>query len=88
MTLENWKFINTFAPWLSAIGTILAVVVSLYLAYTSRRQKLKPTVSITFMVTQGQKEKIYPEYVSLRAINIDHNKDKITEIDKAQKNEN
>ena len=80
MTLEDWKFINTFAPWLSAIGTLLAVVVSLYLAYTSRRQKLKPTVSITFMVTQGQKEKIYPEYVSLKAINIGHTKVKITNI--------
>jgi len=29
---ETWKFINTFAPWFSAIGTILAVVTSLYSA--------------------------------------------------------
>lgn len=80
MTLEDWKFINTFAPWLSAIGTLLAVVVSLYLAYTSRRQKLKPTASIMYMVTQGQKEEIYPKYVWLRASNIGHTKVKVTNI--------
>src|SRR5882672_594175 len=32
MDQDTWRFINTFAPWFSAIGTFTAVVVSLYLA--------------------------------------------------------
>jgi len=31
MDTVMWELINTFAPWFSAIGTISAVVVSLYL---------------------------------------------------------
>ena len=80
MTPEDWKFINTFAPWFSAIGTFLAVVVSLYLAHTSRRQKMKASASIMLMITQGQREEIYPEYVWLRATNMGHTKVKITNI--------
>jgi len=80
MTTEEWKFINTFAPWFSAIGTLLAVIVSLYLAHTSRRQKLKVSASIMQMLTVGQKEDVYPEYVWLRATNIGHSKVKITNL--------
>ena len=29
---ETWLFINSFAPWLAALGTVAAVIVSLYLA--------------------------------------------------------
>lgn len=54
MTMADWKFINTFAPWFSAIGTFLAVVVSLYLAHASRRQKMKASASIMLMITQAR----------------------------------
>lgn len=37
MSMECWKFINSFAPWFSALGTFLAVTVSLYIALSSRR---------------------------------------------------
>jgi hypothetical protein len=33
---ETWGFINSFAPWLSAIGTLAAVITSLYLALADR----------------------------------------------------
>lgn len=33
---EAWKFINTFAPWVSALGTVAAVVTSLWLAGRDR----------------------------------------------------
>ncbi len=35
--MECWKFINSFAPWFSALGTFLAVVASLYIALSSRK---------------------------------------------------
>lgn len=38
---ETWKFINSFADWLSAIGTIMAVIVALYLARNDKQIKLK-----------------------------------------------
>ena len=37
MSIECWKFINSFAPWLSAFGTVAAVVVSLYIALSNRK---------------------------------------------------
>jgi hypothetical protein len=37
MSMECWKFINSFAPWFSALGTFLAVAVSLYIALSSRK---------------------------------------------------
>jgi hypothetical protein len=40
MDQETWRFINTFAPWLSAIGTLIAVAISLYVALRSEWQKL------------------------------------------------
>lgn len=43
MDRESWRFINTFAPWLSALGTITAVVVSLWLA---RRQGIRLRASV------------------------------------------
>jgi hypothetical protein len=47
MDTETWKFINSFAPWFSAYGTLLAVIVALYLATSARR--------ITFKVNAGLK---------------------------------
>jgi hypothetical protein len=41
MDQETWRFINTFAPWLAALGTFSAVVVSLYLARKSNQIELE-----------------------------------------------
>lgn len=46
MTQEDWKFINTFAPWFSAIATFLAVLTSLYYSASSRKIKLDISTSI------------------------------------------
>jgi hypothetical protein len=43
---ETWRFINTFAGWLSATGTLVAVITSLYLARRSDRIRLKVTVGM------------------------------------------
>ena len=73
------KFINTFAPWLSAIGTLAAVVVSLYLASQGKRVKLNITVGHRLMVTPGQ-GRPYPEYILISIINIGHKEVQITNI--------
>lgn len=55
MDQETWKFINTFAPWLSAIGTLAAVIVSLYLARSEKPIKLEIRAGHRMMIEQGQK---------------------------------
>ena len=38
---ETWLFINSFAPWLAALGTVAAVIVSLHLARRASRLDIK-----------------------------------------------
>ena len=38
---ETWLFINSFAPWLAALGTVAAVIVSLYLARRALRLDIR-----------------------------------------------
>lgn len=49
----NWPLINSFAGWLSAIGTLLAVIVSLYLARRDSRIRLKTSVGRRKIFTTG-----------------------------------
>ena len=38
---ETWLFINSFAPWLAALGTVAAVIVALYLARRASRLDIR-----------------------------------------------
>lgn len=70
MERETWRFINTFAPWLSALGTILAVVVSLYLATRDRRIRLKVAAGIRTIVFAGQTLESGVKVISIRVTNV------------------
>jgi hypothetical protein len=50
---DTWTFINSFAPWLAAIGTIAAVVTSLHLARRADRLDLELSVGIWAIAVQG-----------------------------------
>jgi hypothetical protein len=50
---EFWKFFNSFAPWFSAIGTVLAVYVSLYLARTKARVQIEAVAGIRLVSYLG-----------------------------------
>ena len=67
MTQEEWKFVNTFAPWFSAIGTLLAVIVSLYFSYSSRKISLMISASIFDFLQEGQQET--EEYILIQITN-------------------
>jgi hypothetical protein len=41
ISIEEWKFFNTFAPWFSAAGTFLAVGTSLYISFSTRKIDLE-----------------------------------------------
>ena len=79
MNQETWKFINSFAPWLAATGTISAVVVSLYLARTDRRLRLDVSAGLRLMISQGD-EPPFPEYLSIRVVNVGRRDAQITAI--------
>jgi hypothetical protein len=66
---ETWRFINSFAPWLSAIGTLSAVVVSLYMALRSSRLKFRVSAAISFLVPSGQVIASSPQYLTLKVTN-------------------
>ena len=69
MDQESWRFINTFAPWLSAIGTILAVITSLYLARRSRKIRLRISAGHRLLLLPGAEGEPL-EYLVIEIVNI------------------
>jgi len=64
----QWEFINSFGNWLSAIGTLAAVWVSLYLANRISTPKAKVTVGHRITVQLGLPGP-YPEFVLFSIVN-------------------
>ncbi|MCY4153869.1 MAG: hypothetical protein OXD47_11250 [Gammaproteobacteria bacterium] len=69
MSQDSWLFINSFAPWLSAVGTIAAVVATIYFAKRGERVRLKISAGHRLLVGQGMPEP-FPEYLCIRVVNI------------------
>lgn len=65
LSVEEWKFINSFAPWLSAIGTLLAVCVSLYISFSTRKIALSISSGIFVFNDNGSDE----EYLAINVTN-------------------
>lgn len=63
VTMENYNIINTYATIFAAIGTISAVIVSLYFAYSNRKISLKVHTGI-FQGSQDNKE-----YILIKILN-------------------
>lgn len=75
----TWQFINTFADWFAAAGTIAAVVVAIYLARRDKTVRLSINAGVRLIVTPGLKGP-HPEYLSITAVNIGHRGAQITNI--------
>nr|WP_320165904.1 hypothetical protein [uncultured Methylophaga sp.] len=78
-TEETWKFINTFAPWFSAIGTISAVILSLYLARRDKNVRLEVSAGHRLIISPGDSEP-FPEYLSIYVVNVGHREAQLTNI--------
>jgi len=74
---ETWEYINTFAPWLSAVGTLLAVVVSLYFSRRTSQVKISLSAGYRIEIGPGYKEP-YPQYIFIKAVNTGARDVKIT----------
>jgi len=79
MNTATWEFVNTFAPWFSALGTIAAVVVSLYLVRARRPIKLEIRAGHRIIVGSVPEGK-YPEFLFINAINVGHRAANITNV--------
>lgn len=77
MDKETWQFINTFAPWLSAIGTLSAVVISLYLATKDRRITLKVDASLKTLIQTGVRSQ---DFATISVVNVGRREATITGI--------
>jgi hypothetical protein len=75
----TWTFINSFADWLSALGTVSAVILALYLARRDKNVRLEVSAGHRIVVTPGT-EGPYPEYLMIRIVNIGHREAQITNI--------
>lgn len=64
----EWELYNSFSNWLSAIGTLAAVIVSLYLARRSGRPRAKVSVGHRIVITPGDKREP-PEVIVFRIVN-------------------
>lgn len=75
----HWDFINSFANWISAFGTVGAVIVSLWLALRPERLALTVTAGVRVVIipgTQGPSQR----YVAITAINRGKRLAKVTGI--------
>lgn len=66
---KTWTFINTFAPWLSAIGTLAAVLTSLWLAQRDWRVRLAVRASLRIQLIRGGGPGHGDRFVSVNVIN-------------------
>src|SRR5438128_5518971 len=62
---DTWRFINSFAPWLPAVGTLTAVIVSLYLGRRAARLDVRVFPAIVSVGVPGQQP--WVEYFHIRA---------------------
>jgi len=79
MDRQTWEFINSFSSWLSAFGTIAAVIVALYLARIDKRVRLEVSAGIRLIVSPGVSGP-HPEYLVIRIVNSGHREAQITNI--------
>ncbi|MFT7042846.1 MAG: hypothetical protein ACJAW7_001604 [Candidatus Azotimanducaceae bacterium] len=79
MSIETWKFINSFAPWFSAIGSLSAVVFALYIARQDKRVRLEVSVGHRLMVEPGSGGPT-PSYLSIRVVNVGHREVQLSQL--------
>jgi hypothetical protein len=75
---EWWLFVNTFAEWFSAIGTIAAVIVALRLARRDARITLRISVGVRRLAQLGASE--HPEYFWFEVTNVGRRSARITNL--------
>ena len=68
ISLSDWEIINSFSNWLSAIGTLAAVIVSLWLASRAGKLRARTAVGHRIIVSPGDNAP-HPEVISFKLVN-------------------
>ncbi len=76
---DTWTFINSFADWFSAVGTVAAVVLAIYLARQDKRVRLRVSVGYRLLVAHGQTEPP-PGFVLIVVTNIGRREAQVTGV--------
>ena len=76
-TVETWRFINSFAPWLAGIGTLAAVLTSLYLAFGRTKVRLRVSAAHRIFVWPTSPN---DEIVEIKVVNLGFRDVQVTEI--------
>ena len=79
MDRATWEFINSFAPWLAALGMIGAVIVSLYLARRDKKIRFEVRAGIRLVPTPG--ERTIPEYLLIQVTNIGYREAELRSVE-------
>jgi len=74
-TIQIWGVIGT---WIASVGTLSAVIVSLWLAYHQGKIKLKVTAGHRLLITPGSKSQ--PEYCAIKVVNTGDRPANITHV--------
>lgn len=77
---ETWLFINSFAPWVSAFGTIAAVIVALYLSIREKRIRLRISAGYRLLIIPGEKLNKKNEFLVINIVNVGYREAIITNI--------
>lgn len=75
----EWELYNSFSNWLSAIGTLTAVIVSLHLARRSGKPRVSVSVGHRLIITPGDNRKP-PEVIVFRIVNTGDRTIRVTNI--------
>ena len=79
MDQHTFQILNTLGTWLAGIGTLSAVIVSLYLARRGSKIKLKINAGHRILVGSTMEGK-YPDYCSIRIVNTGFRQANLTEL--------
>ena len=67
---EFWRFINTFAPWGSALASTAAVIAALYLARRGDRIRLQVVVGVRIVAMMGPVAPPPERYAVIQVTNV------------------
>jgi hypothetical protein len=69
MDENTWRFINTFAPWFSALGTFTSAVVALYLGLRGSRIKVRVHTSMVEILDGPPYRRPGASFLQISAVN-------------------
>ena len=68
LDVDYWKFVNTFAPWLSGIGSLFAVIISLCSLYITLRD-MRVNLSVRTIIDSSIIKNASGDYICVSVIN-------------------